>query len=31
VVHQLEVYYENGAFKFDAELSGPVIGATIRF
>jgi hypothetical protein len=31
VAHQLEVDYENGAFKFDAELSGPVVGATIHF
>lgn len=27
----LEVDYRNGAFHYDVELSGPVIGATIRF
>lgn len=27
----LEVDYRNDGFKFDVELSGPVIGATIRF
>ena len=27
----LEVDYSNGGFDFDVELSGPVIGATIRF
>ena len=28
---RLEVDYTHEAFKFDVELSGPVIGATIRF
>lgn len=27
----LEVDYRNNGFRFDVELSGPVIGATIRF
>ena len=27
----LEVDYDNSGFSFDVELSGPVIGATIRF
>jgi len=27
----LEVDYEQGGFKFDVQMSGPVIGATIRF
>ena len=28
---QLEVDYDSGDFSFDVEISGPVIGATIRF